>query len=62
MPEGVHDVGDPGEDEVIRGGEGHRDLRGEPGDCVANAFGAGFPNPDGVATVRIEGWARVPTV
>ena len=62
MFEGVQDVGDPRDDEVVGGREGHGDLGWKPGDGVTDAFGARFPDPYGVAAVGFESWSGVPAV
>jgi hypothetical protein len=62
MLKGKSDVVQARKNEVSRGGERHGNLGREPGDSVGDALGTGVPQPDRVATVRIQGRADIPTV
>jgi hypothetical protein len=58
-----------GMDQVVGGGQGavggrcgrHGNAGREPGKGVSNAFGTCFGDPDAVATVMVQGGAKVPT-
>lgn len=56
------DVSDTREDVVGGAGTRHLDLSWKPRDCIADASGAGFPNPDRVAAIGVESGSDVPTL
>jgi hypothetical protein len=55
-------VGEAGKDEVVGGGEGHGNFSWKPRDSIANAFGAGLPDPNFVATIQIHSGSSVPAI
>ena len=46
---------------IHRLGSGDNGAGGEPVNGVTNSRGAGFCNPDSIATVGAWGWSNVPT-
>jgi hypothetical protein len=54
--------GKAGKDEVVGGGEGHGNFSWKPRDSIADALGAGLPDPNFVATIRIHSGSSAPAI
>ena len=55
------DVLEAGQNQIGRRAWWNRHFGGKPCDGVTCAFGAGFPNPNVVATIGIQGGSNIPT-
>ena len=44
------------------GGDEHVDVGWEPGECVRNTLGSGFPNPDAIASIMMHRGPNIPAV
>ncbi len=55
-------VSNTGLDVIGGGGHWHRDFAGKPSNGVSNVLSLGVAGPDSVASVRVQGRAKVPAI